>query len=416
MVFLAFYSKCSSIFEKKSLFFVTFIPFHIFFLLFDIIIFPNRDFLQPRLHIDKSEISANVGAKDILYKVLNNWISAFYYIVAEIYSSVSTGVLFWKFANEFVPVYQAKRFYPLFAQVGGMAPIFSGQFLSRFASKSADFGQSLHRITIAVTISGVMTCIFYYFCTFILEEESCALKQDIKKCTLSINTNKIKNKKLSIRQSFRLLLSSLYLRLIGTIVIGYGLTSNFIELIWKSLVKKEYPHPLQYQEFLGNFSSVVGVGTFIVTFFGTHVIRILGWRTAAVATPIIMATLAVPFFGCILFRLERLNHLHLAVITGTVQTLLCKMSRNVLFDPTTQMAYIPLDEDLRVKGKAAIDMLGSRLGKGGSALIQQSLLFIFSDIIDSTQTVVILFYSILFVWILSVSRLNDLFIAKAENQ
>jgi len=38
-------------------------------------------------------------------------------VVAEIYSSVSIGILFWQTANEVVPVDQAKRFYPLFGQV-----------------------------------------------------------------------------------------------------------------------------------------------------------------------------------------------------------------------------------------------------------------------------------------------------------
>ena len=34
------------------------------------------------------------------------------------------------------------------------------------------------------------------------------------------------------------------------------------------------------------------------------------------------------------------------------------------------MAYIPLDQESKVKGKAAIDMVGSRLGKSGSSWIQ----------------------------------------------
>merc|ERR1712151_551398 len=212
-----------------------------------------------------------------------------------------------------------------------------------------------------------------------------------------------------MRQSFQFLKSSVYLRLICTIVLGYGLTSNFTESIWKSLLKKEKPDPLQYQAFMGNFSTAVGVCTCIVTFFGANLICILGWRIAAMATPTLMAILAAPFFGYILLGLDRPDHLHLAVTIGTVQTLLYKTSRNVLFDPTTQIAYIPLDEETRVKGKAAIDTLCSRLGKGGSAFIQQMLLLVFRDIIGASPAIALIFYSVVLIWILAVNKLSDLF-------
>ena len=103
-----------------------------------------------------------------------------------------------------------------------------------------------------------------------------------------------------------------------------------------------------------------------------------------------------------------------AVAVGTIQSLLSKTSKYALFDPTTQMAYIPLDAESKVKGKAAIDVLGSRIGKSGGSLIQQGLVFLFGNIINAAPVVGMIFYSVLFGWLTAASRLSKLFHAQTE--
>ena len=350
------------------------------------------------------------GGMAVLAKIMANWTSALFYIMAEIYSSVSVGLLFWQFANDIVSVDQAKRFYPLFAQMSGLAPVIAGQYVVRYASKAMDFGTSMHRLTAAVTLAGVMICTFYHASTRHIE------KTEPKSAETPSEGKPQKKKKptMSMVESAKFLASSQYLRLIAALVLGYGLSINFTEIMWKSLVKKQYPNPLEYQRFMGNFSSAVGLATCIVIFFGVHVIRLLGWRVGAMATPSIMALLAAPFFGCILIGLDSPARLRVAVIVGTIQSLLSKTSKYALFDPTTQMAYIPLDAESKVKGKAAIDVLGSRIGKSGGSLIQQGLVFLFGNIINAAPVVGMIFYSVLFGWLTAASRLSKLFHARTE--
>jgi ATP:ADP antiporter, AAA family len=327
--------------------------------------------------------------------------------MAEIYSSVSVGLLFWQFANDVVDIDQAKRFYPLFAQMSGLAPVLAGQYVVHYASRAPNFAMSFRRLTIAVTISGILICVFYQCSSaFIERTEGLGRGSGVIK--------KKKKPKLSMAESAKFLAGSQYLRLIATLVLGYGLSINFTEIMWKSLVKKQYPNPLDYQRFMGNFSSVVGASTCVVIFFGVHVIRLLGWRVGAMATPAIMAVIAVPFFSCILLGLDSPARLQTAVLCGTILSLLSKTAKYALFDPTTQMAYIPLDDESKVKGKAAIDVLGSRIGKSGGSFIQQGLVFGFGNILNAAPAVLMFYYGVLLTWISAANRLSGLFQAQTE--
>lgn len=212
----------ATVLDKKTLFYATCIPFFAFFFLFDAIIYPNRNAIQPSLeHVQTFlKISpAASGASSIFAKLFANWTTALFYVVAEVYSSVSVGILFWQYANDVVSVSQAKRFYPLFAQMSGLAPILAGQYAVRYASHAKDFEESLHRLTILITFSGVMICAFYKLSNDYIEKTAGVSEVGSGE---KVQKKKKKKAKMTMSESARFLASSEYLRLIAVLVVGYG--------------------------------------------------------------------------------------------------------------------------------------------------------------------------------------------------
>ena len=116
-----------------------------------------------------------------------------------------------------VSVSQAKRFYPLFAQMSGLAPILAGQYAVRYASRAKDFEESLHRLTMLISFSGVMICTFYKWSNDYIEKTT-----GLSEVGSSSKVQKKKKAKMTMAESARFLASSEYLRLIAVLVLGYG--------------------------------------------------------------------------------------------------------------------------------------------------------------------------------------------------
>ena len=357
----------------------------------------------------------------VVLTLLSNWTVALFFIVTELYSSVSVGILFWKLANDVVvDPSQAKRFYPLFSYMSSFGPIVSGQFAVHYASRAVSFDASLQRIGNAIGFSGVMIAIGHYLLHKVVEGEQhsrYSSSSSIASSSPAKSSQKKKKEKhkMSMTESIQFLLNSEYLRLISVLVVGYGVMYNFSEISWKSLVKKQNPDPLDYQRYMGNFSSIVGATTFIIIFLGSNVINKFGWRTGALTTPFAMSLVSVPFFFCLVFL--DLNNVRTLNITVSISTALILCSRSFkygVFDATTQMSYIPLDEESKVKGKAAIDVLGSRLGKSGASLVQQGLVLIFGDILSAAPAIMVIYYGVALTWLSSAYRLGDLYTARSK--
>ncbi|GAX24285.1 ATP:ADP antiporter, AAA family [Fistulifera solaris] len=419
--FATLYVKLTEWFDHKNIFYVCVTPFLTFFTLFATVLYPMRDILHPHVFIDAVASQLPLGFAAPL-AIVRNWSFSMFYVLAEMWGSVVASLLFWGFANEITTVDEAKKYYPLFGLGANVALILAGQYnkwVSRqrlsFGPEVDAWGMSLRFLMGAVLASGgiIVGCYKHIQDNVVPTLQS---TKDAAKAAASSPPPK-ERKRMTMRESFDFLRNSPYIRNLAVLVISYGLAINIVEVSWKSKLKQAFPDPNSYSSFMGNFSSATGVVTLVMMLVGRVIFQKFGWRTAAMITPTVLGATGLGFFGLSIFR-DALapitaalgtTPLMLAVLLGAVQNIACKASKYSLFDPCKEMAYIPLDKDSKTKGKAAIDVAGMPLGKGGGALLQQILIFGLGSLEASTPVLAVVLAAVVYFWLRSAQSLADQF-------
>lgn len=375
VLFFFIYVKLSNVLSRERLFYTCLIPFLLFFTAFAFIIFPNKELLHPTLESVTSLREACPNAKWFI-SLYGVWSFAIFYILSELWGVVVGALLFWQFANEITRTQEAKRFYPFFGLLANLSLIAAGLIV--YWLSADDWGISLVYMMMAVVGIGMgILSVYWWMNRYVLTDP---LYYDAAE---SVRHNKKEDKpKLSIKESLAYLFSSKYLGCIAVLVLCFGISMNFIDVTWKSQIKESFPQPSDYIAFMGTFSIWTGVGTILLTFSTKGIVRRFGWLTGAMIAPIVLLVTSVFFFTFVIFKDHLNSHIvlfgvtsaYMAVMIGAAQNILSKGTKYSLFDPTKEMAYIPLDQELKVKGKAAVDVIGGRLGKSGGGFIQVVLL------------------------------------------
>lgn len=223
--------------------------------------------------------------------------------------------------------------------------------------------------------------------------------------------------KMTVGESFKFLAGSSYIRDMAMLVVAYGISINLVEVTWKSKLKAQFPNPNEYSAFMGEFSTATGTVTFIMMILSRWIFKSFGWGVAALITPIMLLSTGLMFFGLCLFSDQLaptlkgmgFTPLYAAVIVGAAQNVFSKSSKYSLFDPCKEMAYIPLEDEVKTKGKAAIDVICNPLGKSGGALIQQFMIIGFGSLAASTPYLGAILVSIILLWISAAASLDKQF-------
>src|SRR5262249_12963747 len=122
------------------------------------------------------------------------------------------------------------------------------------------------------------------------------------------------------------------------------------------------------------------------------------------------------YLGASFITLTSMSPLAICIFFGATQNILSKASKYSVFDTTKEMAFIPLDHESKLKGKAAIDGVGSRLGKSGGSIIHQGLLLVFKSLNASAPYVAAILVGVIGVWFMATKSLGRQLHALTSNE
>lgn len=421
------FTRLANRYSREKVFYIMMCLFLSFFFLFTFVLFPAQEFLHPNNFADKIQTLLPEGAKGLI-AIFRNWTFTLFYVMSELWGTAILSLIFWGFANEVTSVSEARRYYGVLMVGANIAGIFSGQASVYFSGDiffpSIPYGnnawdQSILFLNCAIIVSGVITIALYRWLNHNV------IRQEIPNEPI-VKEEKVK---MSIRKNFSYLANSKYLICIAAIVMTYNVAINLIEVVWKNQIKQIYPNPSEYSAYMGEVMTLMAIIATLASIFITgNIMRRFSWTVSALIPPVLILLTGLAFFTFVLFHHSNVSWigsiatffgstpLLLSVSLGSLQNCIARASKYTLFDATKEMAFIPLSKESKLKGKAAIDGVGSRLGKSGGSVIHQGLLMFFTTVGASTPYVAIVFLGIVLVWILAVLSLGKQFDALVKDK
>jgi ATP:ADP antiporter, AAA family len=400
------FTKLCNRYSQETVFYIFISGFITFFAIFAFLIYPLREVLHPHQMADHLETLLPMGLKGFI-AMFRNWSFTIFYVVCELWSSAVLTVLFWGFANEITKINEAPRFYGLLSVVANTSAIIAGLSANYLVYESWE--TTLDVLVTVIILFGIFSMlIFRWMNKNVLTDASFdALHQSRKEFK--------KKERLSLKESFNFLSNSKYLVCIAVLVLSYNLIINLVEIVWKNQLFQLHPSPGDYNVYMNNMTAIIGCVSVTASLFMPKLISRFGWTSTAMITPLIMLITSIGFFSFMLFQ-DTLaapmvlwigaTPLALSVFFGMAQVCLSKASKFSVFDATKEMAFIPLDHDVKLKGKAAIDGVGSRLGKSGGSLIHQGLLMYFGSLAASAPYVAVIILFVIVAWLYTVRSLG----------
>lgn len=417
-IFVIVYARMVNSLSFERIFNYLQVVFVGFFAIFAFVIYPNIEFFHMDPVLLEDMMNTYPHFKWFI-AMFGYWSYVVFYILSEIWPNIFYVVLFWQFANEITTTSEAKRFYTMFALFGNSSLIIVGLLMMNLSSEHSSlqiYFNNINNQVVLVESAVFLLIISAIICSYLVRFVH---KNVMTNPTLYVKAkaDNITRQKMGVKESFRYIAKSRYLWLLLICTAAFGLTMNLVEAVWKAKMKELYPTTTSYAEFNALCILWTGIAIMAMTIIGNNIMRAHGWFITAIITPVIIMVTGVLFFMLVVFDNAVfflfsgfsmiMTPLAMAVMVGAVQNIMSKGTKYSIWDTSREMLYIPLDNELKTKGKAAVDVVSSKLGKSSSGLVQ-SILFILIPTATYTSIspfLMVVFTIVCIFWIYAVRKI-----------
>lgn len=163
---------------------------------------------------------------------------------------------------------------------------------------------------------------------------------------------------------------SRYLPWLFALVFLVQVAINLVDYSYLAVLAEAYPELDARTAVMGRINAALNLGSLILQALCGPILRVLGVPGALVAVPGLVSLLLIGY------ALSPRFVLMAAAKVGS------KSLDYSLFKAAKEMLYIPLTDDEKSSGKAAIDMFAYRVGKGGASCLLLGLTFVGAGIAE----------------------------------
>ncbi|MBF8246399.1 MAG: ADP/ATP carrier protein [Rickettsia sp.] len=415
--------KLMNIITSEQIFRVITSIFLVFFFCFAFILFPNVEFFHPQESIVNNLVS-NFPYLKWFFLLWGSWCYVLFFTITDFWPVVIVLLFYWQLANKINSVKEATKIYVPIGIVSQSNMIFASAILSYFASGDHFLLPFFEKIydqteiflkstTVIVCITGVFILIFHRYIEI----------HNID----SLTKFKVKNKRIDVLsygiiKSLKLIFTSKYLILAFLVTVSYSICVHMIEGLWFSRAKALYSSTEEFSQYQSNVLLITSIVALFFTLIGSLMLKYFGWFFTIAITPVMFCIFGSIFFILTIFvnrfynLVDLLNIskdflLQITILFASLQNIFGKGAKYSLYDSTKEMVYIPLDDEMKNKGKIAVTLLGAQIGKAFGSLIQ-FLSFTFypnAQHEDIAEFLFFWFFVTCIIWIWFLKLLNNLY-------
>ena len=388
-------------FKREQIFKYSSTIFSLFILIFAIYVYPNINHFC--VSCQEDGWSMRFLELKYLLKLLTYWPLIVFYSISEIMMWVMVQILLWQMINDVTSTQNAKKFYPLYGIFIHFGVIMGTSIVNlvKWYCENTDNSNFKNYLFILIVIAVILL----YISSFVFHSISKNIKGE---------ESKYKEKpKLSVIESLKYIFRSKYLLLICFMIIGFGIQDNLLALLMKKYIAICFQgDPIGISNFSAKFyfmSSLCVVTSSVVFHF---IMKKCSWLLSNIIAFIILFIIFT--FYCINISKGTEGGIvgtgaMVVLNTLALQQLLSRVVKHSVVAPAKEMLYVPLESELRGKGKVATEMIGISTTKAisGGFII---LMLTFSNIDDISGLVMyitIISAVSLFIWFFTICMINE---------